>query len=187
MSTSADLAELPRTQVASASSLLVPAQTDIFVLTQRFNPRNTEVRINEVNYGISHLLPPQEGPLAALTVHVQQLERRVRDNNIFIRVQGGEDKIVLPVRIAYYLMTRQPECQPGELVTNGHANVFYVIAADGHIKALSLHASKQGWNIRINAIVYADAHRNAGDYWDKECKIYSASPFGSLPGVGVVV
>jgi hypothetical protein len=179
MSTAA-LSELPQVELAAEQSTLVPASSELFVIMDHFTPKNPLVKIAPFDSSFERFFESVvEGPIADTMIYSRLLTWRMRDGMIFSRLSGGEAKAPLTMRAVYALMLRQSLCQPGYLVTERKANVFYYPpGTNGIRKALSLHATPAGWLPRLNVVVYSsDLYRDSNDYWELGCKIHCGAPF----------
>jgi len=172
----ATLSELPQTQLEDEQSTIVPAATEPFVVLDHFTPKNPLVKIAPPHPSfVDFFKSVVEPPMAECAIYSRLLTYEMVDGQIFSRIIGGRNKACLYMQAVYDLLLRQPALESGYLVIGGCANVFYYPKPDIPFKAVSLHATEEGWLFRVNEIV--DGHHSKEDFWEQGCKIHVGAPF----------
>lgn len=143
--------------------LLEPVGTiTIPALLGRFSAREKLV----LNYGSTakpgarivyidaELLDVREEPVAETTLSYAQLTHSALDGPILAAL-GNRPGLAIHLRQIYWLIGEQPNGEPGTLLNNGRANIFYL---PGLVRVVGVHwlAGGGGWYVRACSVTYPD-------------------------------
>jgi hypothetical protein len=112
------------------------------------------VRISRLSeYFRQWFLDKIEGPLGRTKLHYFTLLTSSPDV-LIIGWLGGVIKAETALAEVFALMKTQPNSENGPLLTNGHANVFYVRDAGDRLRAVSVSWGGRGWSVIARAAAH---------------------------------
>jgi len=101
-------------------------------------------------------------PGSTLTFHT--LARNTKDSEILAAL-GGEESAETSLSEIWWLMTQQGRGQPGTLLTDGKANIFYVWDTNKVLRAVFVIYDDNGWGV--------DAVGIGRDDWGSGRRVFS--------------
>lgn len=136
----------------------VPATTEKFIAKDHFmvdTSRKAKVKISYLgdNFRLKFLGKIEE-PIGEQTLRRQKLRRSSVDGQILAEL-GGEEKARTTLTEMSSLMEKQPNGdENGDLLTNGSANIFYILDEAGVVWALNCHWHGDGWDVFAYSVEY---------------------------------
>ena len=112
-----------------------------------------------------------EKPIAETVLRYAKLTRWALDDEI--RKEIGAEREETTLSQIYTLLKKQPNGEPGVLLSNGYANIFYVNDAGGILRAVRVHWRGDGW------YVYADFVTDPGG-WRVGYQVFSRNSLVTL-------
>lgn len=135
----------------------VPATTEMFVARNKF-VRNTDkkarVKISYLGDNFTkQFLGKVEKSLVGGMLRYGKLRKSSIDGPIIAEL-GGEQNAEIMLAEMFALMERQGNGQSGLLLTNGHANIFYICDINGVLWAVNCNWKDDGWNVNAYSVKY---------------------------------
>lgn len=119
--------------------------TSIFNASNTFFSKKSSVKMVDCkgNFEIFFAGKVEEGePHGVLTPLA--LTRAAYDQEIIFDL-GGEENAEVTLAEIWRMMNRQPNGEEGDLLVNGHSNIFYVRDTSGVLRAVRIFWSNSGW------------------------------------------
>ncbi len=138
-----------------------------FIARKFFTMENASVAIAYVgeNFAASFLRKTEERADSEISLRYHTLARASVDGPIIAEL-GGEAKAETTLAEIAALMTKQAHGEPGALLTNGYANIFYVRNAVGVVCAVDLYWCSDGWIVGARSVAGPNA-------WNAGCRVFS--------------
>ena len=132
----------------------ISALTEPFAVAKHFvrNISNeAEVKISYLGSNFTSWFLNQVVPAhVAGKLDSARLTENSRDDRIMAEI--GADKCETTLDAIYDLLKRQAKGEPGELLTNGYANIFYVRDSAGELRAVDVRWYGDGWGVRAYSV-----------------------------------
>ena len=149
----------------------IPRTTEKFFAPNKFvvnTEASAKVKIsflggNFKNYFMDKVEQPQD--TRELVYH--QLKKNSLDIPIITHLGGGE-KVETSLMSVFALMEKQPHGQEGALITNGYANIFYVLDAFEVLRVVYVYWCGGGWSVDA----YSIGHPHG---WSAGGQVFSAN------------
>ena len=92
-----------------------------------------------------------------------------------IMAELGDETSETTLAAVYALIERQANGEPGPLLTNGYANIFYVRDANGVLRAVRVywHAYDRGWGVHARSVSYPYG-------WNDGNRVFSRNSCGTV-------
>ena len=97
-------------------------------------------------------LSKREMPFVGSTLHYKELSFYSIDGPI-IEELGGKEMVETTLAEIFSLIEKQPNGEPGSLLTNGNANIFYVKDVDGVLRVVLVSWHRGGWSFHANPVM----------------------------------
>lgn len=156
----------------------ISAIAERFVTQEKFvvnTSRKAPVKISYIGDNFREwFLGKIEEPMTEATLRHAKLLKYSADGTILAELGNTQETALAQV---YALMKCQPNGESGALLTNGYANIFYVVDINGILRAVCVHWVGGGWGVSASSV--GDPGR-----WDDGSRVFSRN---SLPSVPVAV
>ncbi len=155
------LGESEPASVPQPTPLLIPAGTTVipatmipFAAKDGFvvnTQRNAPVKIGLISDDFqAWFLAKVEQPFEGSTLKYKELSHASDDDSI-IAALGTKEELETTLAEVLALMSAQLNGEPGALLTNGHANIFYVRDAQGELRTVQLYWLRYRKSWEVNA------------------------------------
>lgn len=152
------LAVKPNTNLLElVSTVVVPASTERFIAEERFvcdTGRKTKVKIRYITYKFTHWFLLGEGLNECISTGERTLRcYKLRESSVDVPIiteLGGEKKAETTLSDLFAFIERQGRGEPGMLLNNKRANIFYIRDHSGLLRSVRVRWCDGGW--RIDAV-----------------------------------
>jgi hypothetical protein len=149
--------------------IIIPALTEPFVVANHFVRNFSDeatVKISYLGGNFTSWFLDQVVPThVAGKLDSDRLTENSRDDRIMAELGAGKCETTFDV--VYDLLKKQAKGEPGELLTNGYSNIFYVRDCAGVLRAVSVTWNDGGWHVYAYSVDNPYEWRGGGQVFSR--------------------
>lgn len=142
------------------STITLPATTALFIASENFvvsTGNGAKVKISYVSDIFKkQFFGKKEKKRGKINLRYGDLTRSSKDDGTISEL-GGKKKAETLLQDVYALLAQQPKGEEGSLLTDGKANIFYVLNNAGLLFAVGAYWGGGGWNLYAYSVVNPSA------------------------------
>lgn len=155
-------------------TVVIPATVENFVAKDKFvvnKGKNASVKISCIRSNFSQwFLGKIEKPETRAVLRYAKLIKLSVGDSILAEL-GRKDKAENSLTKIYALMEKQGNGESGILLTNGHANIFYVRDTNNALRAVRVRWFDAGWSVHTLSLFSHYLLRA----WHDGCRVFSCN------------
>lgn len=152
------------------TTITIPAQTKPFIVRDHFKADTSEDAVVQIAYLGNNFktwfLDKTEVSRSATTLCCRKLLRNSFDAPIIAEL-GGKEKAQTSLSELLELLKKQPRGQKGTLLTNGYANIFYILDNKGVLRAVRADRGDNGWYVDTRSVAYPRGWHDSGQVFSR--------------------
>ncbi len=124
----------------------IPELQEPLIVRQAFNKKSADVRFSYIDPDLLKWFDQPVAPRAACFLTSHTLTQDAHDADIMVEI--GADYLVDPTILLHLLLQQPygPQSAEGPLITNGHANTFYMKDGKVLLRTVSAYWAGDGWS-----------------------------------------
>lgn len=151
------------------STVTIPATTEKFIVKDKFKvdiSKKANVKISYTGDNFNAWFGEKiKEAFSGGILYGRKLNKNSVDGPILSEL-GGQEKAETTLSEVFAMMECQATGKPGELLTNGYANIFYVRDITGTLRAVDVIWLGDGWCVRADSV-------EDPDEWDAGRQVFS--------------
>lgn len=126
------------------------AATSKFIAKDHFAADSQEVKLAWIGNNFKQwFLAKVEEPQAEVTLRYHQLKKNSLDAPILAELRGKAETTLASI---WEFLKKQPNGEPGKLLTNGYVNIFYVRDSVTVLRAVLVRWYSDGWRVGAGSV-----------------------------------